>query len=178
MMDGQSEDPVPSFSERIYRKLLLAYPKGFRIAYGARMEQAFRDLYREKRRRGDALGLMGLWVRVMFDLVKTALEGRSRAMRWKLLVPLAVVLGLLIALVDSSPGWDDTGVSAAAVFACCGLLGALHPARPWLWALCVGLWIPALGIAFTHNYGSALALLVAFAGAYVGAFTIRFLSPA
>ena len=65
----------------------------------------------------------------------------------QILVPAALVLGLLIALVDTSPGWDDTGVTAAAVFACCGLLSTLHPARPWLWALAVGMWIPALGIA-------------------------------
>lgn len=167
-MAGAGPDRT-SVSERVYRVLLLAYPKEFRREYGARMEQAFRDLYREERR-SEAFGLVGLWVRALLDLAATALVERSKAMRLKILAPVGLGLGLLIALVDSSPGWDDTGVSAAAVFTCCGALGAIHPARPWLWALAVGAWIPALGIAVTHNYESLLALAVAFAGAYTGKF--------
>jgi hypothetical protein len=86
----------------------------------------------------------------------------------KVLLPAAVVLGLLIAYVDSRPNWDDTGVTAAAVFAVAGLWGVLGPERPWLWALAVGGWIPVVGIVTTGNYGSLLALAVAFAGAYAG----------
>ena len=94
-------------------------------------------------------------------------------MRWKLLMPLALVVGLLIALVDASPGWDDTGISALAVVSSCGFLGIVHPARPWQWALAVGLWIPALGSALHQNYESWAALVVAFVGAYVGALAGR-----
>jgi hypothetical protein len=89
-------------------------------------------------------------------------------MRWKFLMPLALVLGLLIALVDSSPNRDDTGITAAAVFGSCGILGALHPRRAWQWALAIGLWIPALGIALHQNYESWVALAVALVGAYAG----------
>jgi hypothetical protein len=81
-------------------------------------------------------------------------------------MPLALIVGLLIALVDSSPGWDDKGISAAAVFASCGILGALHPVRAWQWALAVGLWIPVLGIALPQNYESWMALAVTLTGAY------------
>ena len=81
-------------------------------------------------------------------------------------MPLALIVGLLIALVDSSPGWDDTEISAAAVFASCGILGALHPVRAWQWSLAVGLWIPVLGIALHQNYESWMALAVALTGAY------------
>jgi hypothetical protein len=77
-------------------------------------------------------------------------------------------LGGVITYVDSSPGWDDTGVTAAAILACCGLLGAVAPRRPWLLALAVGAWIPLLGIVLTRNYGSLLALVFAFGGAYAG----------
>jgi hypothetical protein len=88
----------------------------------------------------------------------------------------AVALGLLIAYVDSRPSWDDTGVTAAAVLLTCALFGAAGPRRPWLWALAVGLWIPLFGIVSARNYGSLLALLVAFVGAYVGmAFRRKFL---
>jgi uncharacterized RDD family membrane protein YckC len=81
----------------------------------------------------------------------------------------------LIAYVDSRPTWDDTAVTALAVFICSGVCGVLAPARPWLWALAIGLGIPVLGIALAHNYGSLLALVFAFAGAYLGS-AIRKLS--
>jgi hypothetical protein len=86
----------------------------------------------------------------------------------KILFVVALGLGLAIAYVDSRPNWDDTGVTAAAILLTCGMLGALGPKQPWLWALAVGLWIPLLGIALSRNYGSLLALAVAFAGAYAG----------
>ena len=56
---------------------------------------------------------------------------------WLLLL-VALALGLAVALVDLSPGWDDTGVSAAAVFAAAAGFGATRPSRAWLWALAVG----------------------------------------
>jgi hypothetical protein len=99
--------------------------------------------------------------------------------RWLfMLVPLALALGLAIAYIDSSPGWDDTGVSAAAVLGTSGLFGLLYPARPWLWALAVGVWIPASGIVREFNYASLLALVFSFAGAYAGAVVRRTFVPA
>lgn len=92
-------------------------------------------------------------------------------------MPVALVLGLLIALVDQSPGWDDAGIAATAIFGSCGFLGALHPMHAWQWALAVGLWIPALGIAHA-NYGSVLAIAFALAGAYSGKLVRRFASAA
>jgi hypothetical protein len=96
----------------------------------------------------------------------------------KLLFGVALGLGLLIAYVDSRPTWDDTGISAFAVLASCGLLGTLGPQRPWLWAVGVGIWIPIFGILSTHNYGSLLALPFAFAGAYMGMLFRKLLVPA
>jgi hypothetical protein len=88
-----------------------------------------------------------------------------------LLVPTALMLGALIALVNSSPGWDDIGVSAALVLTASGLMGALHPQWAWVWAFAVGSWIPLLGIAFDRfEYASLLALVFALVGAYAGAF--------
>jgi hypothetical protein len=169
-----------SRSERVFRVLLLAYPRDFRRDCGAEMVQAFRDLCAEEKRRGGASGLLRVWVRTLPDLAFTALAERSRAMgdRWLImLVPLALVLGLTIAYVDSSPGWDDTGVSAAAVLGTSGLFGLLYPARPWLWALAVGVWIPASGIFREFNYASLLALVFSFAGAYAGAVVRKRLVP-
>lgn len=87
----------------------------------------------------------------------------------KLLFVAALACGAGIAYVDSRPTWDDTGVTAAAVLAVSGLLGLASPRRAWLWALAVGAWVPAWGIANSGNYGSLLALAFAFAGAYAGA---------
>ena len=92
------------------------------------------------------------------------------------LLGIAVLLGLLIAWVDSRPTWDDTGISAAAVFFVAALLGLALPERAWLWALAVGIWIPAYGIIVHGNYGAVLALVVAFVGAYAGALGRKALS--
>ncbi len=91
-----------------------------------------------------------------------------------LLFVVALAVGGVIAYVDSRPTWDDTGVTAVAIFVSCCLLGTVQPARPWLWALAVGMWIPVLGIARSSNYGSLLALPFAFAGAYAGMALRRF----
>ncbi len=95
----------------------------------------------------------------------------------KALLPVASGCGLLIACLDSRPGWDDTGVTALALFACAGVCGVLGPGRPWLGASAVGLWTPFLAIASTRNYGSLLAIAFAFAGAYAGAALRKMFRP-
>jgi hypothetical protein len=169
-----------SRSERVYSILLLAYPREFRGYYRGEMVQAFGDSCREAKRRGGALGLIMLWVRTVPDLASTAFAERSRTMRnrWLfMLVPLALAFGYAIAYVDSSPGWDDTGVSAAAVLGVSGLFGVLYPTRPWVWGLAVGTWIPAFGIVREFNFASLLALVFSFAGAYAGAVVRRKFVP-
>lgn len=179
MPNLEEPDRTACFLDRAYRALLLAYPKEFRRAYGPEMARVFRDACREERRRGGTTGLIALWARTLSDLARTATRERRTTMRDKslsVLVPVALSIGLGIALVDSSPGWDDTGISAAAVFCVCGLLCVLHPRRAWVWALCVGSWIPAFTIAANPenpNYGSLLALVFCFAGAYAGALARR-----
>jgi hypothetical protein len=50
---------VPSFSECVYKALLMVYPKEFRDEYGPQMVRDFRDLCREELERGGVLGLPG-----------------------------------------------------------------------------------------------------------------------
>ncbi len=171
-------DLASRVAECVYRALLVAYPRRFRETFAPQMMQMFRDLRRERTARGVVSGSIGVWARVLPDLAASVLRERSWMMPLKLLVPLAIFAGLAIALVDSSPGWDDTGISAAAVFASCSLLGAVYPARPWVWALLVGLWIPALGVALHQNYESLMSLAVALAGAYLGTLVRRTLRTA
>src|SRR5215211_6347754 len=66
-----------SRSERVYRVLLLAYPRDFRREYGPQMEQAFGDLYREEaRERSGRSGLAHLWALTVSDLARTAVAQR------------------------------------------------------------------------------------------------------
>ena len=46
-----------SWSQRVYRALLLVYPREFRREYGPQMEQAFGDLYRQTCERGGRRGI-------------------------------------------------------------------------------------------------------------------------
>jgi len=86
----------------------------------------------------------------------------------KILLAIAVISGLFFAYVDSRPTWDDTGILAGAILLTCGLIALIGFQPPWLLALAVGAWIPLRGILVTHNYGSILALIIAFVGAYGG----------
>jgi hypothetical protein len=108
------------------------------------------------------------------DLAVELATERSLIMQ-RLLFVGAIALGIMLGYVDSRPSWDDTGVTAGLLLVVTAILGAVVPERPWLWALCVGLWIPFFGIYNRSNYGSLLALGFAFAGAYAGMLVRRVL---
>jgi len=88
------------------------------------------------------------------------------------LLTLALAIGLAIAWVDSRPHWDDAGITAGMLLLTAGVLGLISPRRPWLWALCVGIWIPAYLMARTPTignfFGGFLILAFPMAGAYAG----------
>ena len=168
----------------LYRLLLRAYPPAFREAYGPLLEQAFRDILRAEQvaRAAGGGSLVALWWWALGDLASSAFIERTSAMRndWKWLVSLALALavGLGIGIVDTSPHWDDTGITAMAMLCASGVLGILHPRRPWVWALAIGVWIPILNILATHNPSTIFALIFPFAGAYLGAFGRRLVTRA
>jgi hypothetical protein len=85
-----------------------------------------------------------------------------------LVAALALGLGLLIALIDRSPGWDSTGITAVALIAATGLSAYLGRVRPWLWALLVGVPTPLIEITGSGATGSLLALAFAAVGAGIG----------
>ena len=86
----------------------------------------------------------------------------------RILLVVAIAVGLSLGYIDSGPTWDDAGITAGLLFLVAATLGAVAPQRPWVWALCVGGWIPVFGILERSNYGSIMALAFAFAGAYGG----------
>ncbi len=80
----------------------------------------------------------------------------------------ALGAGVAIGLVDSSPGWDSTGITAGALFLTAAVVAWIGRDRPWLWAILVGLPTPVLDTLRTGNTGSVLALGFAAVGAAVG----------
>jgi hypothetical protein len=64
-------------SERAYRSLLWAYPRGLRDEYGEEMARCFRELCRGELEDGGPLGLAALWARTLPELLYTALKERS-----------------------------------------------------------------------------------------------------
>ena len=86
----------------------------------------------------------------------------------KILLAIATLAGLFLAYIDSRPTWDDTAIMVAAISIVSGVIALLGFERPWLLALAVGIWIPLYGTFFSHNFGSIIALVIAFIGAYAG----------
>lgn len=86
------------------------------------------------------------------------------------------ILGIAIAWIDLQPSWDDSGFSAFMVLSVSMISGYIAKQKPWLIALAVGAWIPLYGISFAQNFGSLLALLPGFIGAYTGWWIERILA--
>lgn len=106
-----------------------------------------------------------------FGPIKVVASGFANERKNKmqnLLLAVAVLAGLFSAYVDSRPNWDDTGILAFGILIVSGLITLLGYRRPWIIALAVGIWIPLHDILVAHNYGSILALVFAFIGAYGG----------
>ncbi len=67
-----------SFSDQLYRRFLRAYPAEYRQGFSEEMAQVFRDLCREIYEREGLAGFLELWLTTLFDLIKTAIEERSK----------------------------------------------------------------------------------------------------
>jgi hypothetical protein len=103
-------------------------------------------------------------------------------------------LGILIALVDRAEPFGDDSLKSTILLwlACSGLLGFALPRRPWLWAVSVGPWLPAMYLILhalglnssmkPDTYTTALLLMVVSVvvcavGAYAGALVRRIVWP-
>jgi uncharacterized protein involved in exopolysaccharide biosynthesis len=63
-------------SQKLYARLLAAYPRRHREEYGGAMAQLFRDQCRDAWAEGRTRGLLALWFRTLPDLIKTSLLER------------------------------------------------------------------------------------------------------
>ena len=107
-------------------------------------------------------------------VVRTFEKERNNGMQ-KVLLILAICIGLFIAYVDSRPTWDDTGITAGTMLLSSGLLTLLGYQRPWLIALAIGLWTPIYEMYLSRNFSlpgvillPLFVLLICFVGAYAG----------
>ncbi len=95
-------------SERAYRSLLRAYPRGLRDEYGGEMARCFRDLCRDELENRGGLGLAALWVLALPELLYTALKERSTMLvrnTYRSVVGVALAAAFILA-------WMDLAVSA------------------------------------------------------------------
>jgi hypothetical protein len=81
---------------------------------------------------------------------------------------LSTLGGMAIAFIDSQPGWDDTGITAAMLFIVSGLAGFFNPKKLWLWALLCGIWIPVVGIIRRGDFMMLIVLIITFGGSFSG----------
>jgi hypothetical protein len=110
-------------------------------------------------------------------------------------IVIASGLGIVIGLVDGAEpfGDDTTSLTIVLWLACSGLLGLAMPRRPWLWAVSVGPWLPAmylvrLALGFrdplhpNNTYATGLiliglSLVICAVGSYAGAMVRRIVGP-
>jgi len=107
-------------------------------------------------------------------VVRTFEKERNTGMQ-KVLLILAICIGLFIAYIDSRPTWDDTGITAGTMLLSGGLLTLLGYRRPWLIALAVGIWTPMYETYLSRNFDlpgvillPLFVLLICLIGAYAG----------
>ena len=72
-MAARADNQAVAFSEKVFERLLAAYPKAHREEYGAAMAQLFRDQCRDAWNESRGWGLTKLWLRVLPDVVGTSL---------------------------------------------------------------------------------------------------------
>ena len=92
-------------------------------------------------------------------------------------IVVAVAAGLGLAYVDSQPGYDATGVTAAglAIAALIAVLieGSGRVVRVAALAVLVGIWIPIIEIAAPGTNGSLLSFIFSAIGAFIGWVIVR-----
>ncbi len=93
------------------------------------------------------------------------------------LLVVAVLIGLAIGVVDASPGWDSTGITAISLALAAAAVAGVGGSRPWLWALAVGVPMVVVEIGATSDPTMVVILGFAAAGAAVGWAIRRSLVP-
>lgn len=120
-----------SISVRVYRTLLVAYPKGYRNHYETQMVQVFRDSLRESYHHGGLPGVVDLWIHTLFDLLFTALNERISERSRYMFSPKVVLWGGVAGAIGGffwfmgalAPASGGEGFVLAVVLGLGGLVG-------------------------------------------------------
>ena len=128
---------VVVLSERIYRALLILYPRHFRHDFGDEMARSFRNLCEEELRRGGRTGLFKLWLYTLLELPTTAVKERGHsfmdvARLTRLGGSIAAVGGILLVVYGAAiPLYGrlfiSTGAGSQALFSGLQLVAGLGP---------------------------------------------------
>jgi len=131
-------------SERIYRKMLLLYPRTHRRDYGGLMAQLFRDQCRDAYREGRSAGLIKLWLRVLPDIGKTSLQEQIAAIERKEIMKnitvinnpttwliIGIALGILSVPIIQSPGGIVLAVASALAILARAIVDLFRPSLQW-----------------------------------------------
>lgn len=115
------------FSQRVFARLLVLYPRQYRQEYGPHMAQLFKDCSREAVSQNGSAALLALWISTLFDLLKTAFEenfkefnfmSKEKFVRmggWALMLgPVLFVLTLFVGSLELSY-YDPLGGREAAI---------------------------------------------------------------
>jgi len=99
-------EQIVALSDWFYRLILRVYPRGFRAEYGEEMAQTMRDQARDAWTQHGAVGVAGLWLRVIVDSARSAF-GEHRKQGWSVNLSwlglgygLAIAIGYLLAFVS------------------------------------------------------------------------------
>jgi hypothetical protein len=145
-----------TWSARLYRALLLAYPAPFRREYGDEMTRTFRDLCRDAWRAGGARNVFALWPRAARDLLLAASAERLGELNM-------LRLTLILSLATPAVFVLDTFLSYTSLLdvAIYGFIG-------WL-GLAVAAWlVGAAAAALRGRWGwFALALCLPYVGSLI-----------
>jgi hypothetical protein len=99
-----------SLSLRVYRTMLMAYPKKFREHYETQMVQVFRDSFREAYQDHGVPGVIDLWLHTFADLLVTAFIERMMERSQYMFSPKVILWGG-VASVFSGMLWMMTGLA-------------------------------------------------------------------
>jgi hypothetical protein len=116
-----------NFSQRVFARLLVLYPRQYRQEYGPHMAQLFKDCSREAVSQNGSAALLALWISTLFDLLKTAFEENFKELNfmskekfvrlggWALMLgPVLFVLTLFVGSLEVSY-YDPLGGREAAI---------------------------------------------------------------
>ena len=82
---------------------------------------------------------------------------------------LSIIAGSVIGWIDTSPHWDDTGITVFIILITSVTLGAGFPRYFWLWGSIIGVIIVGFNIVLFTNYQSSIAIVIALVCSGMGA---------